>query len=247
MKKITKERKNELEGEVSEIAVSFMKKYFDVITQPISNSFKAVEELGFFVISIPAPDTISGMTMSIDDKSMIVINSNQPLGRQNYSIWHEVYHWYTKDGQDISFHGQSEYSETEFKAEVFASEILIPRDMLFLAIEDLGKGNGIKYLSKKDIVILQNKFFVSYRAMLMRIISLTKEQSLNNRFGVARTQESIIKFNQECGFDGDLEKVESTPYISDSLFMYMQSNLSKGRVSGDRVETVLKFIEEEFK
>lgn len=249
MKKIKKERKKELSLEVKEIAKNFIETYSDIVNQPISNSFRTVEELGFFVIAVPAPHNISGMTMSIDNKSMIVVNSNQPLGRQNYSIWHEVYHWYTGEGQDISKHGESEYDETEYKAEVFASEILIPRNKLEIELKKLNYNskNSLQYLKKKDIVKLQNKFNVSYKAMLTRIIFLTGQNKLSNRFAIANKQEDIINLNIEFGFDGHLEKIETKPYISDSLFFYMKSNLEKGRVSSSKIELILDFIEEEFK
>lgn len=249
MEIIKPERKKELSLEGKKVAENFIEKYSDIVNQPISNSFRTVEELGFFVIAVPAPDNISGMTMSIDNKSMIVVNSNQPLGRQNYSIWHEIYHWYTGEGQDISLHKQSDYNETEYKAEVFASEILIPRNQLEIELKKMNYNSkkSIQYLKKTDIVELQNKFNVSYRAMLSRIIFLTGQKSLSNRFGAASTQEKIINLNIECGFDGHLEEKITKPYISESLFFYMKSNLEKGRVSSNKIEAVLKFIEEEFK
>ena len=75
MEIIKPERKKELSLEGKKVAENFIEKYSDIVNQPISNSFRTVEELGFFVIAVPAPDNISGMTMSIDNKSMIVVNS----------------------------------------------------------------------------------------------------------------------------------------------------------------------------
>lgn len=248
MKKLTDERKAELKKEVREVCQRFISEFPKTSEAPIPNSFKAAEELGFFVIAIPAPDNISGMTMNMADKSMIVVNSKNPLGRQNYSIWHEVYHWYSEDGQDISFYGESEYDETEFKAEFFASEILMPEESLIIELIKLGYSNkqSFRYLKIVDIVKLQNIFNVSYKALLTRIIDITGIKSLKNRYGAASNQEKVMKLNKDNGYSGNLEMINQEPYISESLFIYMNSNLKKGRVSSDRVKTVLDFIEEEF-
>lgn len=247
MKRISEERKKALQKEVKAIAHRFRNEY-PALQSPIPNSFKAVEELGFFVMSTPAPAAVSGLKMNLDDKTMIVVNSSQPLGRQNFSIWHEVYHWYTGDGQDISLFNDIEYNETENKAEVFASEILLEEDALKRELFALGfNKNNLKYLSKKDLVNLQYKFNVSYRAVLTRIINLFNAPELRTRYGAASNQEKIIKLNKELGFDGSLEETSLVTYISPSLFQYMKSNLSEGKISIEHIEQVLSFIEEEFK
>lgn len=247
MEKISDARKNELRSEIEHIAHDFRRAYNNICEAPIPNSFKAAEELGFFVVSASAPNELSGFTTTIDNKSMIVVNSNHPLGRQNYSIWHEIYHWYAKDGQEVSLMGNVEYNETEFKAEAFASEILLEKKALERELNSLGykslNKSSMKYLKREDIVILQNKFKVSYRAMLTRIIVISNNQDLRNRYGIASSQEKIIQFSIECGFDGDLEKPTLKPYISESLFEYLTLNLEKGRISSSYVEQFLEFIE----
>ncbi|WP_348922089.1 ImmA/IrrE family metallo-endopeptidase [Enterococcus rotai] len=249
MKKITDKRKSELIAEVERVADNFRRDHINISSAPIPNSFKTAEELGFFVVSATAPDELSGFTTTIGDKSMIVVNSRHPLGRQNYSIWHEVYHWYSKDGIDISMLGDYEYSETEFKAEVFASEILLEKNALQRELKKMNYGsvtdNNIRYLKKEDIVKLQNIFKVSYKAVLTRIIALSGHRELRNRYGIASNQEKIIEFNKKCGYKGELEAPSEKPYISDSLFEYLTSNLEKGRISHSNVDRLLNFIEED--
>ncbi|MDW5524640.1 ImmA/IrrE family metallo-endopeptidase [Carnobacterium maltaromaticum] len=249
MKKLIDNRKKELITEVENIARNFRREHINICQAPIPNSFKVAEELGFFVVSASAPNELSGFTTTIDGKSMIVVNSNHPLGRQNYSIWHEIYHWYAKDGKDVSLMGDNEYSETEFKAEAFASEILLEKKVLERELQNLGyksiSKNHMKYLKNEDIVKLQNKFKVSYRAMLTRIITISGNKDINNRYGVAASQEKIIQFNIKCGFDGGLEQPTLKPYISESLFEYLTFNLEKGRVSSIHVERFIEFIEGE--
>lgn len=247
MEKISDLRKIELRSEIEQIAQDFRRAYNNICEAPIPNSFRAAEELGFFVVSAAAPNELSGFTTTIDNKSMIVVNSNHPLGRQNYSIWHEIYHWYTGDGLEVSLMDNIEYNETEFKAEAFASEILLEKKSLERELNSLGykslNKSSVKYLKNEDIVILQNRFNVSYRAMLTRIIAISDNQDLRTRYGIASNQGKIIQFNIKCGFNGDLEKPTPKPYISDSLFKYLTLNLEKGRISSSYVEEFLEFIE----
>ncbi|MGX7204774.1 ImmA/IrrE family metallo-endopeptidase [Enterococcus devriesei] len=248
MQKLSAEKKEALKKEVEVIALRFRSEYSDIANAPIPNSFMAAEELGFFVVSCPAPDKLSGMTMNIQDKSMIVVNSVHPLGRQNYSIWHEVYHWYTEDGQDISLSNDVEYSETEYKAELFAAEILMEKSILKIHLNRLGYTSDaqLKFLKKEDIVKLQNIFQVSYKAILTRIISLTGRNDLGNRYAIASSQSKIIDFNKLLGYSGNLEKGNLPKYISPSFFIYLENNLSKGRISKSYVNDLLKFVEEDF-
>lgn len=248
MQKLSAKKKDILKKEVEEIAIRFKNEYSSIVKSPIPNSFIAAEELGFFVVSCPAPDKLSGMTMNIQDKAMIVVNSVHPLGRQNYSIWHEVYHWYTGDGQDISLSEDAEYSETEYKAELFASEILMDKKSLKVYLNRLGYSSNaqLKFLKREDIVKLQNDFQVSYRAMLTRIISASGRVDLGNRYAIANTQQKIIEFNKSLGYSGNLEKGNLPTYISPSFFTYLEHNLKKGRISKNYVDSLLKFVEEDF-
>lgn len=249
MKKLEADVKSELRSVAKELASQFRSEYPKICKTPILNSFKAAEELGFFVVSTLAPEELSGLTETIGNKSMIVVNSRHPLGRQNYSIWHEIYHWYSKDGKDVSLFKDIEYSETEFKAEAFAAEILLEEKALESELKKLGYNSlnerDLTFLKKKDIVILQNRFKVSYRAVLTRLIILSDNKGLNNRYGAASTQEKIIKLNQEYGFDGRLEQPTEKPYVSESLFNYLSINLEKGKISREYVEQLLEFVEGE--
>ncbi|MFV0305074.1 MAG: ImmA/IrrE family metallo-endopeptidase [Moheibacter sp.] len=248
MEKLSTDKKEDLIKEAEDITLRFKEEYKDIVETPILNSFKAAEELGFFVVSGPAPDKFSGMTMNLQGKSMIVVNSVHPLGRQNYSIWHEVYHSYTGDGQDISLVEESEYNETEYKADIFAANILMDKNVLDTHLKRLGYNSveNLKYLKKKDVVELQNIFQVSYRAMLTRIISISGRDDLGNRYGIASSQSRIIKYNQKFGFSGNLEEGNLPKYISPSFFIYLENNLEKGRISKKYVDDILKFVEEDF-
>lgn len=245
-KRISIDRKKILEHEV-DIMINRFRKEFDFKIEPIPNSFRKAEELGIFIISIPAPDNFSGLTMSDHEDTMIVTNSNTTLGRQNFSIWHEAYHWYAKDGKSISYFKDADYDEIEYKADYFSSEILMPRELVLYELKKIKRdGKNIQYLSYADLCRLQNLFQVSCMAMLTRIINITgASDELRNRYSKASDKTKARNLNIENGFNGLLEE-NTNPYITAKFFDYISSNLNNGRISNISAEKIIKSIEEAF-
>lgn len=236
----------EIRSEVSKLAEKFKENYPDFNASPIGNSIEAAEKLGFFVVSIPAPYEISGYTRTQDEKSMIFVNANHNLGRQYYSICHEIYHWYTGDGNAVTLIGSDEYSETEMKAELFASEILMDREKVLDELEKISVDN-LDFIRIIEIIKLQYIFNVSYVAMLRRLITLfpQNKKSLSKRYGITKDPEKLLKTIKEQGYSGDLELPTKKIYISPSLFYYMESNIEQGKLSPESIKDIVSFIEKE--
>lgn len=92
----------------------------------------------------------------------IMINSNYSLGRQNFTLAHEVYH--LKFDEELS----KTTPATEKSANKFASYFLIPQEAL---AEELFNRNIIKknQITIEDALYLSNYFKVSYTAILTRL------------------------------------------------------------------------------
>lgn len=237
---------NKIRSEINVVAEKFKQEYPTFSVSPIGNSIEIAESLGFFVVSIPAPDEVSGFTRTQDGKSMIFVNANHNLGRQYYSIWHEIYHWYTGDGNDISLMGSDIYNETEKKAEYFAAEILMDSNKVKSELSKLNI-NNLDFIKIIEIIKLQYIFQVSYSAMLTRLITLFPENraSLSKRYGITRDRDRLLKTIRGQGYSGDLELPTKTTYISPSLFYYMESNITEGKLSPENVKGIVSFIEKE--
>ena len=48
-------------------------------------------------------ENLSGMCLKRNDKRFLLINSNHPIGRQNFSIAHELYHLFVQETFVVSF------------------------------------------------------------------------------------------------------------------------------------------------
>lgn len=236
---LSQSKKNELDIEVNNIISEFVDKY-PKLNGIIPNSFEAAEELGFFVVSTNSPENISGFTTSFADKYyLIVVNSLHTKARQNFSIWHEVYHWFTGDGQELSFFGEEKYSETEYKAETFASLMLMKNEQLE---KDLSEYSEIRFISNLKLLELQYKYQVSTAALIFRISKLKDDKSLWSR----KNKLSKESTHKENGFSGDLEVPTEHSYISPAFFEILLDNFNENKISAGYVEMLKSFIEEEF-
>lgn len=116
---------------------------------------------------------ISGILRIDEEKKEIIINKNHIDMRTNFTIGHELGHYflhqdYVKkhNGKIISFRGNG-YSILEEEADLFSAELLMPRHELY-AQAQLYKDGSVETLAKH--------FKVSKVAMLKRIKELNYEE-----------------------------------------------------------------------
>ena len=117
----------------------------------------------------------SGMalkTEEVNDVSrFILINADQSLGKQNFTICHELYHLYIQKNftSRVCKTGLFDklIDKEEYKADVFASYLLLPTDGLLEFIPDVEL--SAKKVTLKTIVYLEQFFSCSRRALLYRL------------------------------------------------------------------------------
>lgn len=155
------------------------------------------------LVFYPLGKHISGACFKGTLSSVIAINSEMSVGRQRFSLAHELYHLYFD--KDISSTICSTRiggdNENEKKADQFASYLLVPSSALYQAIQKQKKGSG-KRLSMEDIIRLEQYFGISHQAMLIR---LTGENEVSSA-DVSSMQAGIIRTAAKLGFDVSLYK-----------------------------------------
>lgn len=118
-------------------------------------------------------NSFSGMAIKTDIKNFILINSDHSLGRQHFSICHELFHLYKDESfsphHSVAGHFNKKKSN-EYYADVFASYFLLPDDGLLNLIPD-------KQLEKNKIKIetilkIEHFFACSRTALLYRLKEL---------------------------------------------------------------------------
>ena len=85
---------------------------------------------GILTVYTPMSENFSGMCLKYDESTnFILINSNMVMGRQNFTVAHELYHLFVQDPKYAKVHAcdiSNPNSPIERRANSFASYFLLP-------------------------------------------------------------------------------------------------------------------------
>jgi Zn-dependent peptidase ImmA (M78 family) len=191
------------------------------------------------LVFYPMGNNLSGMCIKNGGAPVIAINSSMSVGRQRFSMAHELYHLYYNESNQVTVCtikiGAGD--DIEKAADQFASYFLMPPVALFEMIKKVqsaAKGN----IGIQEIVMLEQFFGVSRQALLFRLIDdkiLTAQQANQFRQGVIRSAVSL-------GYDDSLYK----PLPADKQFKtygyyikLAEDLFQRGLVSSGRYEQLL--------
>jgi Zn-dependent peptidase ImmA (M78 family) len=179
-------------------------------------------------------DGFSGMSVMALDKKFMLVNSAHSIGRQHFTICHELYHLYFD--KEFTPHACNtgvfnKTNEREYFADIFASYFLMPDDGIINLIPDseLGKDK----LQPETILKIEQYFSCSRASLLYRlkelnqITSKTYDRYCHNIKNTARQYGYPVKL-YEKGNGGlvigdfgtiakqlfDMEKISEGHYVS---------------------------------
>lgn len=146
--------------------------------------------------------SFSGMSLKIDDSKFMLINSAHSIGRQHFTIMHELYHLFVqKDFEHVICQDDESgnLKKEEELADIFAANILMPKDGILKRINnsDLNKKDKIGI---NTILELEQYFSCSHKSMLIRLEQL----KLISKEYKDRLSSDIIKLAQEYGYETSL-------------------------------------------
>lgn len=151
------------------------------------------------VTFLPMSQTLSGMCIRDAGNGLIAVNSQMPLGRQHYTMAHELYHlfYHRELGRVIcpsDFGNKKDVKEME--ADQFATYFLAPPEALrHFIFRDLGKDLG--QLSKGDLIRIGQHFKMSHQAVLWRLVN-EKILSIADK---ERMESGVKRTALRLGFD----------------------------------------------
>lgn len=157
-------------------------------------------KLNVLTIYRPLSKNFSGMSLkSPNGERFMLINSNQPRGRQHFTIAHELYHLYIEENpMPHNCGAEGNKSESEQCADAFALMFLMPYDAILQMIPaDELKGK----ISLATVVRLEHYFSVSHQAIVNRLFDTKfitrQERDVFLSYPAMRTA-------QEYGYDTSL-------------------------------------------
>ena len=163
--------------EINELANKCRRKWNIHDNSPIDIISLALNKINNLTISFLRFDgNFSGSSCIVSNQVLIFINAAHPLGRQRFTLAHEIYHLMAeKDYIDIS---SLTDEEIESNADNFASCLLLPHSGLELYEEEF----NIKKWTLEDIIKAEQYYQLSHKAFLYRLNMLgkiTDEECLN--------------------------------------------------------------------
>ncbi len=133
--------------------------------------YSLLRKLNILTLFKPLSDSISGIVCRLDDGNQyMLINSNKTIGRQHFTIAHELYHLYfDKSFENILLEKNLKGTE-EKKADLFAALLLMPEEGILELIPDMEMSKnsiGIDTLLK-----IESSYKCSRSALLHRLKDL---------------------------------------------------------------------------
>lgn len=205
---------------------------------PINNTMQLLTDKGYYIIKSTAPLNLSGFYMKKDNYPFIFVNTNHPLGRQNFSLWHEVYHHIMNHKNGISDFNADSLEERE--AEIFAGIILLPR-------KEINKWAGYTLTSPETIAKMSDYYQMSFQGVLVRLMqeqyidyktykSLKKYSSLEN-------VTTLKKLYEQCHLNTSIMYPTSKTQISENIMTILQKNYAANKTSGEKINEIIEMIE----
>lgn len=126
---------------------------------------------GILTVFTQMSESFSGMCLKYDNKTnFVLVNSAMVLGRQNFTVAHELYHLYVQDSGEFKVHSCdiiNPESPIEKHANTFASYFLLPEAGVIELMQQIECNK--KTVNAAHIITMCNYFGVSYMAMLVRV------------------------------------------------------------------------------
>lgn len=203
-------------------------------SQPVDIEGLLIKQ-GILTVFTQMSEDFSGMCLKYDcDTNFILVNSDIVLGRQNFTIAHELYHLFVQDENEFKVHScdvVSPESPIERHANMFASYFLLPRDGVIEIMERIGCNK--KNVNAAHIIMMCNYFGVSYSAMLVRtnkILGMSK-----SRFNTLKDVQPILtakmySLNTQAFEKPKVKEKIIGDYASKAQSLYDSGLISKGHL-----------------
>jgi Zn-dependent peptidase ImmA (M78 family) len=187
--------------DLSNKALTLRKKFGEDGSSPVDIFSLVYTIKNLTLVFYPMGDNISGICIKNNDTPLIAINSSMSLGRQNFSLAHELYHLYFDENNQLyTCAKEIGYgNDIEMSADVFASYFLMPPVALTEKISEIKNDSKIN-LDITDIVNLEQYFRVSRQALLNRLID---EKVINSQEAV-KFRNEVIRSAKKLGYDDSL-------------------------------------------
>ncbi|MEA5260654.1 ImmA/IrrE family metallo-endopeptidase [Arcicella aquatica] len=177
-----------------------------------------LQSLGVVTLFKPMSSDFSGMAIKVSQEADInrfmLVNSNQTLGRQNFTICHELYHLFIQENFSFATCNTGTFlmkDKEEYNADIFAAYLLMPHDGIINLVgwDEIDVKDGI---SIETILKIEQYFSCSRSALVFRL----QEMGMITKDYANELKANPRKDATMYGFDTKLyEKGNENRYLGD--------------------------------
>ncbi|NLL56877.1 MAG: ImmA/IrrE family metallo-endopeptidase [Clostridiales bacterium] len=157
----------------------------------------------------PLSSGLSGMSIKIKTNEgqdniqrFMLINSNHSIGKQHFTICHELYHLYYQENFTAAISNAGKFDKrgdiNEYRADMFAVYLLLPQWGVWNLIPEEERAKN--KITIGTILAIEKYFACSHSALLIRLVEL----DLIDEQHKAQFQHGIKSYARKLGFDTKL-------------------------------------------
>lgn len=213
----------------------------------IDNGFSTLEPLDMKtvvrkcnILTIFRPLSEKAYGMSLKSKAgdmFVLVNSSRTIGRQHFTIAHELYHLFYDENPVPHLCGITEENVSEKNANLFAAALLMPQGSI---LHQMPQGESLhNTISISTVLRLEHLYGVSRGAMLYRLkaVGLIDEKKLQELLKVPAMETA-----KEHGYDTSLYKSGNAGLVIGDFGSIARQLFEKGKISEGHYEELLNMI-----
>ncbi len=179
-----------------------------------------LQSLDVVTLFKPLSANMSGMAIKVQSKNQAVhrfmlINSNHTLGRQHFTICHELYHLFIQENFTSQTCQTAIFNKKdieEYNADVFAAYFLLPSDGILNQIDNLDELESKDSISLATVLKLEQYFSCSRTAIVFRL----KDLGLLSEGYADKLKQKPRQTALDYGFDTKLYEIgNENRYLGD--------------------------------
>ncbi len=161
----------------------------------------------------------------------MLVNSSRPIGRQRFTIAHELYHLYYDENPEphMCYEQNGAKEPREASADLFASALLMPKEGLIANIPD----NELRQdqISLGTVMKLEQFFGVSHQALCYRLkrLKFITEGCLQRLLAISPAKTAWeFGYSPKIYEDGDKRKTVLGDFIAKAKVLFDEERISEG-------------------
>lgn len=226
---------------IERYAKDFRVNYIDTDLDSPINIKTVLTKLGVLALFRPLSEGLCGLSIrSTTDDRFMLINSNNNIGRQHFTVAHELFHLYygTNTVPHICRLGGKEPEEVN--ADSFASALLMPEKGLIQQLPGEEYRSGI--ISMATLLRTERVFGVSHDALLIRLLKL---HIINDATYQQFKSVTITSEAARYGYDTSLYRPGNNGLYIGTLGEMAKKEFDRGKISEGHYLEILNMLPNE--